>query len=179
MDSATLVSLITEAVRPGDSVWADFGSGGGAFTRTLRALLGPDADIYSVERNAATLRQQRRSWPAGDGLAKTHFVHADFTHALDMPPLDGVLLANALHFVEDQVAALRQVRRYLKPTGTLAIVEYQASSASPYVPFPIPYEAFARLISAAGFHHPRRLTTVATRYGRGMYSATAQPHPAS
>jgi SAM-dependent methyltransferase len=174
MESATLVRLIKDAVRSGDRVWADLGSGGGAFTRTLRALLGAEADIYSVERNAATLRQQRKAWPVEDGSPRTHFVHADFTGALDLPPLDGLLLANALHFVADQIGALRQLRHYLKPSGTLAIVEYEGRSASPYVPFPIPYDAFERLITEAGFHQPRRLTTVATRYGRGMYSATAR-----
>ncbi len=176
MDSASLLRLIADAVRSGDTAWADLGAGEGAFTRTLRTLLGSAAEIYAVDSNASALRRQQKSLRGDRTLAseRTHFLEADFTRTLDLPPLDGLLMANALHYVDadDQVATLRKLGQYLKPTGRLTIVEYDMSRPNPYVPFPVPFESLARLAVAAGYSDPVRLATVPTRYGRGgMYSA--------
>jgi ubiquinone/menaquinone biosynthesis C-methylase UbiE len=176
MDHASLLELITQAVRPGDSAWADFGAGDGAFTRALRTLLGSDAEIYAVDSNGSALRRQQKSLRReGTQVSeRTHFLAADFTRTLELPPLDGGLIANALHYVDadDQVATLRLLGSYLKPSGRLTIVEYDMGRPNPWVPFPVPFESLTRLAAAAGYGPPARLATVPTRFGRGgMYSA--------
>jgi SAM-dependent methyltransferase len=197
MQRAAIVGLIGKAVEAGDAAWADFGSGDGAFTLALRALLGPEADLYSVDADAARLRRQRKAFqtdapplaspspnqrqsqsrgartPAS--VERTHFIEADFTHALDLPPLDGLLLANSLHFVDPQLALLQRVRRYLKPSGKLLIVEYDMDRASMWVPYPLPYERLATLVSAAsGYADLERIATTPARYGGRMYAALAR-----
>ena len=109
-----------------DGVWADLGSGWGAFTLALADLLGPGATIYSVDKDRSSLREQEgevhRRFPG----TKMHYMQADFTKRLDLPALDGIVMANALHFVRRKEPVLEMLRAYLKPDGRLILVEYNA-----------------------------------------------------
>ena len=49
-------------------VWADFGSGDGAFTLALADLLGPGARICSVDREAHSLARQEISMALYDRI---------------------------------------------------------------------------------------------------------------
>lgn len=175
MRSATILELIRPAVRPGERAWADLGAGDGAFTRALRELLGPAADLYAVDVDASGLRRRQRGPGAHSDEGGTHLLEADFTRPLDLPPLDGVLLANALHFVRDQRAALRRFRGYLKPSGKLLVVEYDTTNTSMWVPHPVPFHALTRLAPSAGFRPPELLATVPSRFRGEIYSAVAFP----
>ena len=48
---------------------------------------------------------------------------ADFSMPLELLTLDGILMANSLHFERDKVAVLRQVTRHLRPGGRFILVE--------------------------------------------------------
>ncbi|MGI8856502.1 MAG: methyltransferase domain-containing protein, partial [Thermomicrobiales bacterium] len=106
------VRLIRDGVSRGDSddaqsgapVWADIGSGGGAFTLALADLLGDGATIHSVDRDVRALREQERALHAAFPSVSVVLHAGDFTRPLDLPPLDGIVMANALHFVRDQTA---------------------------------------------------------------------------
>jgi len=172
MKHADVIHLIEKGIRHGETAWADFGSGDGVFTLALRELLGPDADIYSVDTDAARLRRQERAFRSG--AARTSLIQADFTGDLELPPLDGILMANALHFVEDQPAFLRQLRGYLNPSGKLLIVEYDIDRRSIYVPYPVSYARLTEWAGSAGFETPTLLATARSRYWSRIYSALAK-----
>src|SRR5258706_6616376 len=146
--------------------WAELGSGTGIFTLTLRDVLGEQVEIFSVDRDAGALDRQRRAFAERYPDANVHFIQADFTHPLDLPPLDGILMANSLHFVKvgQQAAVLQQVCRHLKPDGgKLVIVEYNASRRNMWGPYPVSYDAFVRLAAAAGPRNLRPLGAVPSR----------------
>lgn len=174
MEATAFDELIGPGVSAGETAWADLGSGTGAFTITLRDLLGPDADIYSVEVDEGRLARQEQIFRAMDGGARTHFLAADFTQPLDLPPLDGLLCANSLHFLHDPVPTLARLRGLLKPTGKLLVVEYAMQTANPWVPYPMPFERLRRIAGDAGYGEPTRLALVQTS-ARRMYSATVRP----
>lgn len=174
MEATAFDELIGPGVSAGETAWADLGSGGGAFTLTLRDLLGPEADIYSVEVDAARLTRQEKIFQAMDGGARTHFIAADFTQPLELPPLDGLLFANSLHFLRDPTPTLSRLRAALKPSGKLLIVEYDMRAANPWVPYPMPFDRFQRIAVDAGYAPPARLALVQTS-ARRMYSALARP----
>ena len=171
MDHADHVRLIAEGVAGGGPTWADLGSGTGAFTLALADLLGPTGTIWSVDRNASALREQARALGAQfPGPALRQLV-ADFTLALDLPPVDGVVMANSLHFVRDKLPVLRLVRGYLRDGGRLVLVEYDADHGNPWVPFPLSFATWRDLATGAGFVDTRRLHTVPSRFLGSIYSA--------
>src|SRR3989475_12948095 len=100
LNHADLVALIEEGVGERGGRWADLGAGEGAFTLALADLLGPGAHITAVDKDAGALRQitsaPRKSPTTID------IVVGDFTHQLPLTDLDGVVMANSLHFVRDK-----------------------------------------------------------------------------
>jgi len=174
MDHGDHVNLLRPAQLPFGGIWADLGAGSGAFTLALRELTGPQATIYAIDRDQARLGELERAWRGRFGdVANLHLLPADFTHPLDLPALDGVLMANSLHFHRDKVSVLRQVARLLKPGGRLLVVEYNVDAGNVWVPYPFSFEKFQGLATEAGFSLPRLLATHPSSFLRGFYSAEA------
>ncbi len=165
------VRLIREGVSGGVSIWADLGSGEGAFTLALADLLGPGGHIYSVDTDARALRQQRQVVEERFPAVTLEQRAADFTRPLDLPPLDGVVMANSLHFQRHKEPALRLVRAMLKPGGRLVLVEYNADKGNWWVPYPLSYPTWEALAQANGFVETRLLATQPSRFLREIYSA--------
>jgi len=171
MDHGDHVSLLRNGVGPGD--WADLGSGEGAFTLALADLLGPHARIYSVDRDGGALRRQRAAMERRFPEARVDYRQADFTRPLDLPPLDGVVMANSLHFVRDKRSVLDLVRNLLKPGGRLLLVEYNGDRGNPWVPYPLSYRSWERLAAESGFVDTKLLATVPSRFFGAIYSAVS------
>ena len=102
MDVCDATALIEPAVPHPGGTWADLGAGAGTFTLALARLLGPNGRVVALERDGHALNQLRRmaSRRTG-GVAPISTIDADFSQRLELPMLDGALLANALHFVAD------------------------------------------------------------------------------
>ena len=173
MDHDDHVRLIRAGVEGTGPVWADLGSGGGAFTLALADLLGPDGVIHSVDRDASALRTQADAVRGRFPATTLHQVVGDFTRPLGLPTLDGVVMANSLHFVRDKLPVLALVRGYLGPAGRLVLVEYDAEHGNPWVPYPISAGRWPSLAAAAGFEDIRELTRVPSRFLGAIYSAMA------
>lgn len=174
MDHHDHVNLLRPAGLPLGGTWADFGAGAGAFTQALRELVGPDAEVYAVDTDRAALREleQAHARRFGDS-AHLHPLSADFTRRLELPPLNGILMANSLHFFKDKEEVLRHVRAFLQPDGLLLLVEYNVDSGNPWVPYPLSFKTYRALAPRAGFSEPRLLATIPSRFLRGFYSAAA------
>jgi len=174
MDHRDHVNLIRPARLAPGGTWADLGAGSGAFTLALRELTGAQASIYAVDRESARLGELERAWRMRFGDATNlHLLPADFTGPLDIPLLDGVLMANSLHFHQDKVGVLRHVGTLLKPGGRLLVVEYAVDVGNVWVPYPFSFRKFQVLATEAGFSAPRRLSTHPSSFLRGFYSAEA------
>jgi SAM-dependent methyltransferase len=166
MDVSDAAALVAPAIRVGE-VWADLGAGSGTFSRALASLVGPAGRIYAVDRDPAVRRLARQP-----GIIARH---ADFTTDLDLPPLDGALLANALHFVPtgQQADVLRRVAGHVESTGRIVVVEYEGRAPSRWVPFPISFGRFTELADEAGLAPPTRLGTRRSAFGGTMFAASA------
>jgi ubiquinone/menaquinone biosynthesis C-methylase UbiE len=171
MDHHDHVRLLRDGVEGGGLTWADLGSGEGAFTLALADLLGPSGSIYSVDRDQRALEVQRRALrDAFPNVSVTPLI-ADFSRPLELPPLDGIVMANSLHFERDKLAVLGLVQGYLRPGGRLVLVEYDADHGNPWVPFPLSFGTWAKLAAQAGFRDTRRLASVPSRFLGSIYSA--------
>jgi ubiquinone/menaquinone biosynthesis C-methylase UbiE len=169
VDHEDHVSLLRHGVVPGE--WADLGSGWGAFTLALADLLGPGARIHSVDRDGGALRRQREAMERRFPDARVEYLQADFTRPLELPQLDGVVMANSLHFVRDKGPVLALVRGLLKPSGRLILVEYDGDHGNHWVPYPLSYQTWERLVLDHGFGDTTPLHRVPSRFFGAIYSS--------
>lgn len=174
MDHTDHVNLLRPADLSTGGAWADFGAGAGAFTLALRELVGPHANIYAVDKDARGLRELEKAHREKFTTSQNvHPVRADFTGPLSLPPLDGIVMANSLHFFRDKLKVLRHVRSFLKVSGVLLLVEYNVDSGNPWVPYPLSFETFRTLAPQVRFREPHLLATHPSRFLKGFYAAAA------
>jgi SAM-dependent methyltransferase len=153
------VNLLRRGVPTTGGVWADLGAGAGAFTLALGELVGPGAVIYAVDKDGGALRQLAQGMQAQFPGVTLHTTMADFTRPLDLPPLDGVVMANSLHFERSKESVLQLVRGYLKPDGRLLLVEYNTDKGNMWVPHPLSYPTWEKLVARSGFARSELLAT--------------------
>jgi ubiquinone/menaquinone biosynthesis C-methylase UbiE len=151
--------------------WADLGAGTGAFTLALADLIGPHGVIHAIDRDRSALAELRGASVSAVPQAELRVRAADFTRRLDLSDLDGVLMANSLHFVDDKSAVLGFVRGYLKHGGRLLLVEYDSDRGNTWVPHPMSFETWTNVATDAGFVETRKLATVPSRFLQRIYSA--------
>lgn len=178
MDHEDHVRLLKPGIPASSGVWADFGSGHGAFTLALADLLGPASEIHSVDANAAVLSRQRRSMTrAFPEVTLTTYV-ADFTQPLNLPPLDGLVAANTLHFLTDKEPAVAALSNYLRPGGRFIVVEYDTNRGNRWVPYPFSYERWQVIAARCGLEATRLLARAPSSFLRQFYSAISyKPQP--
>lgn len=99
---------------------------------------------------------------------------ADFTRPLGFSGMDGVLMANALHFVKAKAPVLALIRGYLKPGGTFVLVEYDADRGNLWVPHPISFITWLAVAPGAGFTGTKLLGRVRSRFLDAIYAAASQ-----
>lgn len=178
MDHTEMVALIQAGVPQQGGIWADLGAGTGNFTHALRDLVGAGATIYAIDRDQRAIDQQRTYLERHRDGATIIPRQADVTRSLDLPLLDGILMANLLHFIRDQEGFLRRLATLLKPHGRIMIVEYEENRPVPWVPFPVPFARFASLAATLGWEAPQQVGVRRSRSsGSIMYAAVAIPAP--
>lgn len=175
MNHADHVELLKLGVPSPGGVWAEFGSGRGAFTLALTELIGPTGTIHSVDKNGKALNEQAQAiqYRFAELAPKMHYLAADYTNPLDLPPLDGLLMANSLHFQRDKRTILRAILDYLSPGGCLILVEYNINRGNPWVPYPIPFNDWEELAQECGFINTRILGVRPSRSMKEIYSAVS------
>jgi len=126
------VGLIKDGVPLISSTWADIGAGTGLFTRALMNIL-PPSRIYAVDKSPHSLWSLRPE-PEHELIV----VEGDFHRELDIPLVDGIIMANALHYAPESGKVLENVLTYRRPGGTFILVEYDTEEANPpWVPYPV------------------------------------------
>lgn len=174
MTDAEALALLRAAVPAADGeAWADLGAGTGVFTRALAALVGPAGHVYAVDTDPSALRVVR-AWAAGQaGGPAVTVVGADVARPLPLPPLDGAVMANVLHFARDAADVLASVAAQLRPGGRLVLVEYEGRRPGPWVPYPVSAARLRELAAGAGLTPPEVVAARPSAYGGQLYVATA------
>ncbi|MGH7763729.1 MAG: class I SAM-dependent methyltransferase [Candidatus Dormibacteraceae bacterium] len=173
MNQSDLVALLRDGIAERGGRWADLGAGEGAFTLALAELVGPGAHITAVDKDARAVHGlgdevKRRRLEVGVDVKV-----ADFTWPLELSDLDGVVMANSLHFLRDKQPVLTAVLAMLRPGGRLIVVEYGSDQGNPWVPHPFSYPRWAEMAAWAGFVRTRLLHTIPSHHLGSLYSAVS------
>lgn len=176
MLTADAVTLLRDAIPRAPGIWADLGAGKGNFTQALAQLLGPGSRIYAVDRDRDAVAALQRLVPE-TGIDVVPVV-GDLADPFDLPGepsggLDGMLLANALHFVANAEAVLTGLVRRVRVGGRVVVIEYDRRAASRWVPYPITPERLAVLATRAGLSTPVITAKRASSFGGELYVAAA------
>jgi ubiquinone/menaquinone biosynthesis C-methylase UbiE len=136
-------------IRPGERV-LELGPGPGIFTVEAARRVGPEGELVAVDIQPEMIAQaEKRVREAGLTNVQAHI--ADACHLpLDDASVDRVFLVTVLPEIPDQVSALAELRRVLKPGGVLSITE---EFLDPDYPFA--FETIRR-VEAAGFKLDQR-----------------------
>lgn len=168
METHEAIALIKEGTgTAAPQTWADLGCGAGTFTFALAELLPPGSCIYAVDT-----MQQKLSSPRKD--IEIIFQKADFEKDdLQLPLLNGILMANSLHYIKNQLNFVEKTNRFFKEERKIVIVEYDNMSANRWVPFPVDYSDLKALLLRAGYKNISKIGERNAVYGRKMYAALA------
>ena len=148
--------------------WCDLGCGSGTFTIALAQSLASGSTIHAVDHDPKALARIPDEHHGGT----IHKVLEDLrSPGLRLPSVDGILMANFLHFIQDQQLFLRKLRSV---THCFLIVEYERSKPSPWVPYPIGFERLCELFAESGVERVEKLAMRRSRFGGTMYSALAE-----
>ena len=176
MDHADHVSLIRGGLDGAGPRWLELGAGRGAFTLALVDVLGDEAQVVALDRDASALRKLEQAMASRFPTSDVRTIVGDFTRPLpvEAASFDGVLMANSLHFVRDKVPVLRVAIDVLRPGGRLLIVEYGSDRGNPWVPWPISYASWEKLAAQVGLRDTRQVAEVPSRFLGSMYAAVSR-----
>lgn len=148
--------------------WADLGCGTGLFTQALSRMLRPGSTIRGIDNNVS-LRRQTTAHGIEIIPLQLDFVIADW----GLQDLDGIIMANSLHYVKDKTSFLSKIRSCLKPAAPIVIVEYDTDIPVPtWVPYPLSFSSLTSLFTLAGYASIQKLSERPSIYGSGyIYSA--------
>ena len=110
-------------IQPGDHI-ADLGSGGGYFTFRLATVTGPSGKIYAVDVDKG-LNDDLASRARQAGHANIEVILAKYDDPL-LPEsgVDLIFTSNTYHHIENRVGYFANTRKYLRPNGRIAIIDF-------------------------------------------------------
>ncbi len=125
--------------QPGDAV-LDVATGPGTVARHAARLVGAGGRITGVDISAAML-SVGRAWPLEPGAAPIEYVESSAA-SIPLPDaaFDVAYCQQGLQHMSDPLAALREIRRLLKPSGRMGVAVWKQS----------PFGLFRQVVAEVG-----------------------------
>jgi len=109
-------------LKPGDLL-ADIGAGSGAFTLPFARAVAPGGKVYAVEVDQA-LVDHIADRARTEDVANVTSVLGEFTDPnLPTQDIDLAFFHDVLHHIEDRSGYLKNLSRYIKSEGRIAVIE--------------------------------------------------------
>ena len=151
------------------SKWADLGCGTGLFTRALASFQPSGSTIYAVDTNQSSLAVITNYNQVDIQKIGQDFVRDEWP----FETLDGILMANSLHYVKDKLAFIEKAKFSLKKSGSFLVVEYDTDTANPWVPYPVSYNSLRQLFAKSGYTAIEKMHEMPSIYGRANIYSTS------
>ena len=165
-DATELIQKINISTRV-SQVWVDLGCGDGLFTRALATLLPEKSTVYAIDKLNNLLN---KNVPGRTII----FQKADFEkEELVLPKLDGILMANSLHYVSNQKIFIEKLLSKLNTGNTsLVFIEYDMDTSNSWVPYPLSFVSLQKLIKSIGLAPLQKLGEKKSIYQRANIYAS-------
>lgn len=116
-------------LKPGNAV-ADIGVGTGFFARRIAKVVGPTGKVYGVDIQPEMLELLKKKCES-DGIANVvPVLGSENDPNLPEDRIDWILLVDTYHEFQDPDKMLAAMRKALKTTGKVALVEYRLEGDS-------------------------------------------------
>jgi trans-aconitate methyltransferase len=168
MTKSEAVTLISKGIDNNDlpQHWADLGCGTGLFTEALAHRLPAKSAITAIDVNQQYLP------PTMGNQVSVHFQKTDFvTTDIGVSSLDGILMANVLHFVRDKKALIQKLEKQVNSGAQFLVIEYDHSRANQWEPYPLPFTALQELFIGLGYIYIEKIGERHSIYGGKMFAA--------
>lgn len=131
MSNVTEAALAAAAPKPGESV-VDVGCGTGTTTLRIAEAVGPGGQVLGVDISEQQLSLARQRVAAA-GVTQVQLVLDDAaTHAFGPNSFDLCFTRFGVMFFADPVAAFRNIRSAMKPSGRLLLAVFRSGSENPW-----------------------------------------------
>jgi len=150
-------------------IWADLGCGSGLFTRALASLLPEGSWIHAIDTDEKTIREIPDSYN-GVRIEKSIL---DFTsNSIVFNQMDGIMMANSLHYVKEKEPFLKRMLESLKIDGYFLLVDYDMRRVNRWVPYPLQIASAEQLFLYCGAQSFKLLNKRKSVFGdQWMYAA--------
>jgi ubiquinone/menaquinone biosynthesis C-methylase UbiE len=152
-------------VAPGEVV-ADIGAGSGYFALRFARHVGPSGRVFAVDVSGEMLMHlERRAAEAGLSQLVTVLAPPDDPRLPD-GSIDRVFICDVWHHIEDREVYLARIKRALRPSGQLVMIDFQARDlpVGPPASMKIAREELIAEVQANGFRLVREHTFLPYQY---------------
>ncbi len=152
-------------LKPGDVV-ADIGAGSGIFEAPLARAVGPTGKVYAEEVDRGLVDNIARKQKEFQ-IPNIIPVLGQFTDpALPARDVDVAMINDVLHQVEDRATYLKNLGKYIKPGGRVAIIEFYPDKGGhrTHPELQVTKEQAAAWMADAGFRPAQEFDLVADKY---------------
>ena len=169
MELQEAIALIQtdEIIQNKQTTWADLGCGSGLFTRALAGLLYTGSTIFAVDKRISSFQKNSFSNQVLVTPIESDFVRDD----LNLQNLDGILMANSIHFVRKKKQFIEKLIPLFHSAPVFLMVEYDTDFPNPWVPYPLSFGTLKKLFTELGFSVVKKINEKKSLYHSGkIYS---------
>ncbi len=110
-------------IQAGDAI-ADLGAGSGYFTFRLADAVGATGRVYAIDVDSSMLVRLEKD-VVQRGYSQVQTILAEFADPkIPAGGVDLIFLSNTYHHLSDRIEYFRQAKKYLRPGGRIAIIDY-------------------------------------------------------
>ncbi|HWQ33683.1 MAG TPA: class I SAM-dependent methyltransferase [Blastocatellia bacterium] len=109
-------------IKPGQRI-ADLGAGSGLFTRPIAGKLAGKGIVYAIDIDPELLKYIEKT-AQEQKLSNIRTVLGSETDPKLPEPVDLIVIIDTLHHIQNQPNYLKNLKRYLRPDGRIAIIDF-------------------------------------------------------
>jgi enamine deaminase RidA (YjgF/YER057c/UK114 family) len=152
----------TLRAQPGQRV-ADIGSGSGLFTRPLAQAVGSGGIVYAIDIDPDLLKHVEKT-SRDKGLSNVRTVLAAENDPKIPKPVDLIVIIDTLHHINNRGTYLAGLKRYLKPGGRIAIIDFSESWPEGHEAMKYTFSELEELMRAGGYTRTEKADFLANNF---------------